>query len=363
MIYLDHHSTTPVDARVAKAMWPYFMDNFGNPAAVHALGEEAKIAVEDAREKVAGLLGASPDQIYFTNSASEANNIVLKSLDSFTITTNSEHSSIRRCLDNRIGNVIEINILEDGNLNYQELEENLKYHEDIPKLVTIIAANNEIGTIHDLYYIGELCEKYNAKFHTDATQAIGKFPIDVNKMKLFALTMSGHKIYGPKGVGVLYVRDSSLLVPITDGGYQNTFVSGTQNVPAIVGMGEACEIINYEENIKIEQLRNYMLRKLLEEIPDIVVNGTMVNRLQNNLNISIPGIPAEVLIKGLDDVIISGGSACESGNIEPSHIIQAINSPYPDCAIRISLGRSTTQQDVEQAAMRIAEAVASMRSE
>ncbi|KKL54884.1 hypothetical protein LCGC14_2260980, partial [marine sediment metagenome] len=357
-------------------------------ASVHSFGERAKEAVEEAREKVAIIIGAKSDQIYFTNSATEANNIIIKGRILFAdkcatsiispriITSNTEHSSVKNCLskivDDRMctgyGSLSWLNIGIDnlGNLDYELLDSMLDRVTKLDTntiLVSILAVNNEIGTIHDLYRIGDICKKHNVLFHTDATQAIGNITIDVDKMNIFALTMSGHKIYGPKGVGALYVRDKSLVEPLTDGGYQNTFISGTQNVPAIVGMGKACELCNEKENIKIEQLRNCLLHKLTKEIPDIIVNGTMVNRLQNNLSVTIPGVSASILVKGMDDVIISGGPACGSGDLQPSHVIEALGTPHPECAIRIGLGRKTTQNEIEFAADRIIEIVQSIRSE
>ncbi len=386
-VYLDYNASTPVDKQVIKAMEPFFSKCFGNPASVHSFVERAKEAIEESRIKVATVINAKSDQIYFTNSATEANNIIIKGrllfVDKDTsgivspriITSNTEHSSIKNCLSKIIddrartgyGSLSWLNIGIDnlGNLDYELLDSMLNRvtkSDTNTILVSIITANNEIGTIHDLYRIGNICKKYNVLFHTDATQAIGNVTIDVDKMNIFALTMSGHKIYGPKGVGALYVRDKSLVEPLTDGGYQNTFVSGTQNVPAIVGMGKACELCNKEENIKIEQLRNCLLNKLTEEIPDLIINGTMVNRLQNNLSVTIPGISASILVKGMDDVIISGGPACESGDLQPSHVIEALGTPYPECAIRIGLGRKTTQAEIEFAANRIIEIVQSIRS-
>jgi cysteine desulfurase len=365
-------------------MEPFFSVRFGNSSAVHAMGEDAKQAVEKAREQVASLINAKSDDIYFTNSATEANNIIIRGIANQHVrntgpdikarflTTNVEHKSISASLEQiertAVLKTVYLNIDEDGNIDLDYLDNWLKTHDDI-LLVSCMAANNEIGTIHDLVKIGEICKKYNVLFHTDAVQAIGKVDIDVDKMNIFALTMSGHKIYGPKGVGALYIRDESLVEPLTHGGYQNTFSSGTQNVPAIVGLGMACEILqlteNKAENERIKKLRDYLLTLLLQGISpkDILINGTMKNRLPNNLNITIKDIQAEILVKGMDDVIISGGAACQSGNIEPSHVIKALGTPYPDCAIRISLGRWTTKEEIKYAANRIIEVVNSMKEQ
>jgi len=368
-VYLDYHSTSPVDERVVEAMSPYFSERFGNPAASHFFGEEAAEAVERAREQVASIIKAKSDNIYFTSSATEANNIILQGMQNtkgLIITTNTEHTSVIECLNN-IHNVTrtQIRINKQGKIRFKDLEERLKWAKGYSVLVSIIAANNEIGTIHELKKIGELCKKYKAIFHTDATQAIGKVDIDVDKMNISALTMSGHKIYGPKGVGVLYVRDKKIIRPIIHGGYQNIVTSGTQNVPAIVGIGAACEILkkdSKEDNKRIKKLRNKLWNGIRKQLSGVFINGTMKNRLPNNLNITIEGIKAEALIKGMDDIIISGGSACTSGDIEPSHVIIALGTPHSDCAIRFGLGRWTTEEEINYAVDRIVGVVNAIRS-
>ena len=383
-VYLDYHSTTPVDIRVAEAMKPFYSERFGNPAALHAAGLDAQEAVEEARERVAKIINAEPEQIYFTSSATMANNIILKGRLSnfrltekdgaaFFITSNTEHSSINKTISRIMKDenlylrgvyAPYIKVKNDGTIDYNDLDALINNFKDRLLLVSIIAANNEIGTIHDLDRIGDLCKKHNVLFHTDATQAIGKVSVDVKKSNIYALTMSGHKIYGPKGIGALYVRNRAFIEPLLDGGYQDILSSGTQNVPAIVGLGKACEIIKEEEHIhnaRIESLRNRLWDLLREGIDDIFINGTMEKRLPNNLNVTIKDIQAEILVKGMEDVIVSGGSACESGALDPSHVILALQTPYPDCAIRISLGRNTTEDDIIYAANRIIEVVKSIR--
>lgn len=386
IVYLDNHSSTQCDKRVIDAIEPYFYNNYGNPASPHLMGDNAKEAVEKSKIQIASLINANQNNIYFTPSASIANNIILKGRTSFVdrmgpnvvqsiIMSNTEHSSITKCLqqidyNRKISGKQEVSrgpirIDQHGELNYNALETLLKNFNHFPILVSIIAANNEIGTIHDLYRIGELCHKYNALFHTDATQAIGKVEIDVDKMNIFALSMSGHKIYAPKGIGALYIRDKYMVDPLVDGGYQDTFLSGTQNVPGIVALGKACEILNQEgkeENERIKKLRDKLWVDLSSRVPDIFINGTMKNRLPNNLNVAIKGVKAEVLIKGMDDVIVSGGSACMSGIIEPSHVITALGSQYPDCAIRFGLGRFTTEDEINYAVDRIVQVIESVRS-
>jgi cysteine desulfurase len=364
-VYLDYHSTTAVDPKVLNVMLPYFTKHYGNPASLHIMGIEAKDTIENAKQQVANIINAKSDNIFFTNSATEANNIILKSFDNGNpiVITNSEHASIIECSKHLGPNVLvkKIKIEENGTISISKLRKMISFYK--PALVSIMAANNEIGTVHDLYEIGCLCKKYGSLFHTDAAQAIGKIDIDVNEMNIFALTISGHKIYGPKGIGALYVKDASQLSPLTHGGYQNTFISGTQNVPNIVGIGKACELLieNKNENDRIGGLRNYLLDLLNAGLNNIFVNGTMHNRLPNNLNITIMNVPAKALVMGLDNVIISSGSACKSGESKSSHVIKAIKSEYPEGAIRISLGRWTTKEEIEYAANSIIAASISIR--
>jgi cysteine desulfurase len=384
MIYLDYHSTTPVDPRVVKTMEPFFSDCFGNPSAAHSMGEDAKEAVEKAREQIASLINAEPEEIYFTNSATEANNIVLKGIwlkdvkgyRSYSalsfVTSKIEHSSVLKCVQSlgggRVGyharcGTTYVEVFPNGTLNLDHLESILgKLNWPV---VSLMAANNEIGTINDIETIGNICKNRKVFYHCDAVQALGKIPIDVKKLNINALTVSGHKICGPKGIGALYLKSGRNIEPLIDGGYQNIFSSGTQNVPAIVGFGKACEILQQEseeENKRVEALKTKLFTLLLRDILDIEVNGTLQNRLPNNLNISIPGVPSEALIKGMDDIMVSGGAACESGNFEPSHVLQAIKAPRPDCSIRFGLGRWTTEEEIDYAANRIIEIVKSIRS-
>lgn len=365
VVYLDNNATTSCDSRVLDKMVPFFSDKFGNPASSHAMGEEAAEAVGLARIQVANLLGVSSEHIYFTNSATESNNIILKSVigTGEIVTSNVEHSSVDKAAEASGRNVLKIPIHSDGNLDYLELERVL--NENKVSLVSIMAVNNEIGTIFDLKRIGDMCKTHGVLFHTDAAQAVGRIDIDVDDMNIYALTMSGHKIYGPKGVGAMYVRDIGPIKPLLHGGCQNIVSSGTQNVAGIVGLGEACELVrdNYDERSRLKDLRDQLLVNLMAEIPDLIINGTMQNRVSNNLNISIPNIPSEVFIRGMDDVILSGGSACKSGDIEPSKVVLALGNPHSECALRMSVGRRTTAQDIEYASRRIIEVAKAIRGE
>lgn len=367
MIYLDYHSSTKCDPRVVEKMLPYFTEEYGNSSAVHTLGNNAKKALDGARSDIANIINASPDNVIFTHGATEANNIVLRSFENGrVITTNSEHSSVRDTVNwlflNRNLKVDYLKINENGTLNIEELEKLL--NENNVDLVSIIGANNEIGTIHDLKIIGQLCRKYNALFHTDCTQAVGKIDIDVDEMCIDALSFSAHKIYGPKGIGALYIRDCSKFDCLITGGRQEVLTSGTVNIPAAVGFAYACDLMVSEktEAVRIECLRNKLLSDLRKYISGITVNGTMDNRLYNNLNISIKDIPAELLVLGMEDVCISTGSACLSRNPEPSHVIIALDVEQPECAIRFGLGRWNTEQEIGFAVMKIAGIVNSIRN-
>lgn len=372
LIYLDYNSTTPCDPRIIKAMEPYLYNYFYNPSSSHCGGDIAKEAIEKARVQVASIIKADPENIFFTHSATEANNLVIKSfldnklIDTIghpnVISTNSEHLSILKCFLDSYDQPIKIE--KDGSINLEKLDNLIKNMNHKPKIISIIFANNIIGNIHDIKKIGKICKKYNILLHTDATQAVGNIPIDVDEMNIWALTFSAHKIYGPKACGVLFVRDVNKIKPLISGGYQEIITSGTMPTNLIVGLGKACEIMQKEGENKYKEigvLRDLLWKKISSGISDVFVNGTMKNRLTNNLNITIKGVDAEVLVKGMDDVMVSAGSACASGSLDPSHVITALGSPYPECAIRISLGRFTTKQEIEYAANRIIEIVSSIR--
>lgn len=383
-VYLDYHSTTPCDERVVKAMAPFWSECFGNPSAPHCVGEDAREAVEEARYQVAKLINAPPECIYFTSGATAANNILLQGLllkarrilgpykDVDVITTKVEHKSVLECVkemryrDEFYHHTHYLEVNNEGQLDLEKLDKILAKSLDT-LVVSVMAANNEIGTIYDIEKIGQLCKQHDVFFHTDATQAIGKVKIDVEKMNIDALSMSAHKIYGPKGIGVLYMQNSNKILPLINGGYQETITSGTLNVPAIVGMGESCRIINEEgleeENDRTGKLRDELLGRIISKIDGVSINGTMKNRLPNNLNLTIKGIKAEALVLGLDDVVVSSGSACNSGNPKPSHVLEALGQKELDCAIRLSVGRFTTEEDVVYASNRIIETIDAIRSD
>lgn len=375
-VYLDHHSTTPCDPRVVEEMLPFFTETYGNPSSPNAYGEEALEAVELARERVATSINAEPEQIYFTSSATEANNIVLRGMNIKDLIISSiEHSSVLKTaqfmkdnLDLSIESGLRlVNVNEDGMLDLDDFQ--LALNAYYPGFVSIIMANNEVGTVQDIQNIVKMCKDFpfTPGIHTDAAQALGKIDIDVKALGVDFLTMSSHKIYGPKGVGALYCkREDYMPDPLVHGGYQSGLTSGTLNVPAIVGFGKACELATGEEqkaeNERLALLRDYLLDRLKDKITGIQVNGSMESRLPNNLNISIDGVPSEAIIVGMDDVIVSGGAACQSsGRRIASHVLLAMGVKNPDCAIRFGLGRWTTPKEIEYAVDRIAEVVNDIR--
>lgn len=381
-VYLDYHSTTPCDIRVVKAMEPYFSECFGNPSAVHSAGEEAKEAIEEARVHVARMINAPPECVFFTSGATASNNILLQGLllkcrrilgpfkEVNIITTQVEHGSVLECLkemryrDEMHHKTHYLSVDSDGNLIKEELEKALLNSLDT-LAVSIMAANNEIGTVYDIENIGQICRGANVFFHTDATQAIGKIDIDVEKMHIDALSMSAHKIYGPKGVGALYMRNKNKILPLMSGGYQEVITSGTINAPAIVGFGKACELLlkeKDEENKRTKILRDRLLYKLQNNIDNIIINGTMKNRLPNNLNVTIKGVKAEVFVLGMDDIIVSSGAACGSRSPKPSHVLTAIGNERPEFGIRFGLGKDNTEEEIDYTADRIIEITKSIRS-
>lgn len=360
-VFLDHHSTTPLDPKVLKAMMPYFTTKYGNPSSQHDMGAQALEAVENARDQVAKIIGANSNQIYFTNSATEANNVVLQCAgDSLVyLSTNYEHPSVSKTLDylkqsHRVSQIVKFKANKDGTLDLEKLLKSFRAY--CPSLVSVMAANNEIGVINPVAEIGKICKENDVLFHTDATQAVGKTPIDIKDIDF--LTFSSHKIYGAKGAGALYCKNPKLLQPLIYGGLQNTFTSGTINVPAVVGFGKACELMveNADEGKRIGALRDALLDRLLSEIKGSYVNGTMENRLYNNISLTIPGVSGRDLVGALSgEVCISTGSACHSLKFKPSDTIKALKIEHPDCVIRISLGRFNTAKEIKIAGTKIIE--------
>lgn len=380
-IYLDYQATTPVDERVLAAMLPYFSERFGNPHSVHHVyGREAEAAVDEARALVAALIGAEPREVVFTSGATESNNTVIKGVARYrapfgrrhVVTVGTEHKcvleSCRRLETNDEAEVTYLPVRGNGLIDPDRLAAAIR--EDTA-LVSVMAVNNEIGVVQPLEEIGALCRERGVHFHTDAAQAAGKIPLDVNAMNIDFLSISGHKMYAPKGIGALYVRrrPRARLEPMLDGGGQERAIrSGTVAAPLAVALGEACRISGEEmesESARLRDLRDRMRARLSEGIPDLAINGDLERRVPGNLSITIPGLDAETLIETLCGVAVSTASACSSAAVEPSYVLSALGLSDADAAasIRIGLGRPTTAEEVDRAAEEIREAVARLRAE
>lgn len=373
-IYLDHNATTPVDPRVLKEMLPYFTEVFGNAASIdHEFGHEAKLAVDKAREQIAKAINASPDEIIFTSGATESNNIALFGIaerysdkGKHIITCVTEHKAVLDCckrLEQKGFSITYLSVDEFGLINLDDLKKAITPD---TILISIMAANNEIGTTTPLEEIGKIAHSHGVLFHSDAAQAIGNIPIDVQKMNVDILSISGHKIYGPKGIGALYRRKSNPRVnlnPVIYGGGQEKGIrSGTLNVPGIVGMGKAIEIAIKEmpsATKKYKTWSKYILDELGKNINGIQLNGHPTERLAHNINVSIPEIESRALIVLLKDVAISTGSACTTTTVEPSYVISALGfgEGRSHSAIRISVGRFNTQDEIKKGVKSIIEGV------
>jgi cysteine desulfurase len=367
-IYLDNQATTRTDPRVVEAMLPYFTEIFGNPhSEQHAHGRAAMAAVDQARARVAALLGAEPREIVFTSGATESNNIAIKGTARFhagrkrhVVTCATEHKCVLECcrrLEREGFRVTFLGVQRDGLVALEALEDAI---EDDTVLVSIMAANNEIGVIQPIADIGRICRARGVYFHCDAAQAVGKVPIDVAAMNIDLLSVSGHKLYGPKGIGALYVRRRPRvrLEPLFDGGGQERGVrSGTLPAPLCVGLGVACEIAGAEmaaEDGRLTALRDRLLAALRDGLDDVRLNGHPTQRLAGNLNVSFPGVRLEDLFEALDDLSFSSGSACTSVAVEPSYVLRALGVPdvLAASSVRLGLGRFTTAAEVDYAAER-----------
>jgi len=361
-IYLDYAATTPVDPRVLRAMLPYFSEKFGNTMSLHYFGQEAKEALEESREIVADLMGAKPSEIIFTSSATESNNLALKGIafankekGNHIIISSIEHSCIMesaKWLERQGFEITRLKVDKYGLVDPDEVKRAIKKN---TILVSIIHANNEIGTIEPIEEIGKICKERGVYFHTDAAQSFGKIPIDVNKMNVDLLTASSHKMYGPKGAAALFVREGTKIEPILHGGgHEAGLRSSTVNVPAIVGFAKACEICKKEmekEAKRLIKLRDKLIKGVLEKIPGSHLNGHPTKRLPNNANFWFEGVEGESLVIQLDLMGISAstGSACSSEKLEPSHVLLAIGLTPEQAhgSLRLSLGRWTRKEEID----------------
>ena len=378
-IYLDYQATTPTDPRVVEAMLPYFTRQFGNPhSRQHVYGWTAEDAVEAARRQVATLIGAQAREITFTSGATEANNIAIKGAAFIDpardkiVTCATEHKCVleacRRLMEQGL-RIVELPVGRDGLIDLAALAREI---DERTALVSIMAVNNEIGVIQPIAEIGRLAHQRGALFHTDAAQAVGKILLDVEAMNIDLASISGHKLYGPMGIGALYVRrrlPGLQLSPLFDGGGQERGLrSGTLPLPLCVGLGAACEIAGQEmqaESERLRSLRDALLAALRRRLPDVGLNGDLQARVAGNLNVSFSGIDAEDLMMDVKDVAVSSGSACSSAAIEPSYVLRALGlgDDQARASLRISLGRFTTAEEVERAAERLAEGVIRLRKE
>ena len=362
IIYLDNSATTPIKSEVLQEMMPYLTTEYGNASSLYSVGRSAKRAIEKARNRVAELLNCNHNEIYFTGGGSESDNIALKGFayankekGNHIITSKIEHPAILetcKTLERQGFEVSYINVNEDGIIDVEELIKSIKTN---TILISVMTANNEVGTIQPIEEIAKIAHDNNIVFHTDAVQAIGNVQIDVEKMRIDMLSLSSHKINGPKGVGALYIKNGIEVEKFINGGHQEKDRrAGTENVAGIVGIGKAAEIArkNMETHIRnLIKIRDYYIKKVQKEIPNIRINGSMENRLPGNANISFKGINASELIFKLDErgICVSSGSACSSGNTNPSHVLTAMNVPevYLNSAIRTTFGDNNTFEQVD----------------
>ena len=377
-VYLDYHATTPVDPRVLEAMLPYFSEDFGNPASrQHTYGWKAQEAVDRARGEVAALIGATAGEIVFTSGATESNNLAIKGCaqscrdrGDHIVTVVTEHKSVLdsfKRLERDGWRVTWLGVDADGFIRLDELRAAVT---DKTVLVSVMAANNEIGVLQPLAEIGAIASAAGAMLHTDAAQAAGKVPIDVNAMGIDLLSLTGHKYYGPKGAGALYIRRKKprlqLACQIDGGGHEQGLRSGTLNVPGIVGLGRAAAICRSEmaaESARLSGLRDRLLEGLRSDLDGVRVNGSLAHRLPHNLHVSFEAIEGEALLMALGDLAVSTGSACSSGSQAPSHVLVAIGAVGENAgaSIRFGLGRTTTGADIDFAIDRVTTVVKSLR--
>ena len=377
-IYLDYSATTPCDPRVVARMVPFFTDTFGNAASrSHAFGWTAEAAVEEARSQVAQLIGAHPKEVLWTSGSTEANNLAIKGVaqmykqkGNHLITAVTEHKAVidpMKYLETQGYEVTWLEVDDQGHVDLKQLEDAIT---DKTILVSLMAANNEVGTAHPLKEIGAICKAKGTLFHTDATQAPGKLPLDVEAQHVDLMSISAHKMYGPKGVGCLYVRRKSPRVRLTSqmdgGGHERGMRSGTLNVTGIVGMGEAAKLCREEmdqEVPKLMALRDRLQDRVMKALPDAVINGDPEHRLPHLTNISFPYVEGESLLMGIKEVAVSSGSACTSASLEPSYVLKSLGlgDELAHSSIRFSLGRFTTEEEVDFAVDRVITEVQRLR--
>jgi cysteine desulfurase len=377
-IYMDNHATTPLDPRVFEAMRPYFTEVFGNAASRnHSFGWQAEEAVEKARKQVADLIGATSKEIVFTSGATESDNLALKGVadmyaerGNHMITAATEHKAILdscKHLEKQGLRVTYLPVQTNGLVDLDQLRDAIT---DKTILVSIMYANNEIGVVQNMREIGKIAKDRGVLVHSDATQAVGKVPVDVTRDNIDIMSISAHKMYGPKGVGALYVRRRNPRVQLTSqmdgGGHERGMRSGTLNVTGIVGLGEACALAKAgmpEESKRMAYLRDKLKDRLLASLDEVYINGTMDSRLPNNLNISFAFVEGESLLMGINDVAVSSGSACTSATLEPSYVLKALGAgdDLAHSSIRFGLGRFNTEEEVDYVTAKVVDVVRKLR--
>ncbi len=366
-IYMDHHATTPVDPRVLAAMLPYFSDAFGNAASrTHRFGWAAEAAVEAARESIGRLIGASGKEIVFTSGATESDNLALKGVAEYAsskgnhlVTTAIEHKAVLdscKRLQKQGFEVTVVGVGKDGRVSPDDIRAALT---DKTILVSVMLANNEVGTVQPIREIGAITRERGILFHCDAVQGLGRTPFDVDALNVDLASLSAHKVYGPKGVGALYVRRAKprvrLMAQMDGGGHERGMRSGTLNVPGIVGFGKACDLLLSEgdcETARLRALRDRLHRRILAETSDVTLNGHAEHRLAGNLNLSFAFVEGEALMMAIRDVAVSSGSACTSASLEPSYVLRAmgVDEDLAHSSIRFGLGRFNTEEEVDYVA-------------
>ncbi len=378
-IYMDYHATTPVDKRVLDAILPYFSEKFGNSSSrQYAFGWIAEEGVESARATISNIIGAQAREIVFTSSSTESNNLAIKGVaeawkqnGNHIITVQTEHKSVLdvcKKLEKNGSQVTYLSVSEEGLIDLQKLFDSIT-----PKtiLVSVMTANNEIGIIQQIAEIGKICRQKNVFFHTDATQAVGYLNVNVEQMNIDLMSFNAHKIYGPKGIGALYVRNANPKVKIAmqmdGGGHERGMRSGTLNVPGIIGLAKAMEICSMERDIEVARLsslRDKMYSTFSSELDEVYLNGSQSNRLPHNLNLSFLHVDNNALMMSMKDIALSTGSACSTSDSEPSHILKAMHLPVErlHSAIRFSLGRFTTEEEVDYVINRTIENVQKLRT-
>jgi cysteine desulfurase len=377
-IYFDNHATTRTDPRVFDAMKPYFLDIFGNAASRnHSFGWEAEEATEKGRKQIADLIGATAKEIVFTSGATESNNLAIKGVaemyaerGNHIITQATEHKAVLdtcKRLEKDGVRVTYLPVQQNGLIDLNQLREAIT---DKTILITIMYANNEIGVVQPIQEIGKIAREKGVLFHTDAVQAVGKIPVNVQTDNIDILSLSAHKLYGPKGVGALYVRRRNPRVQLTaqidGGGHERGMRSGTLNVPGIVGLGAACEIAQREmaeETRRLRYLRDKLKDKLMTELDEVYINGSWEHRLPHNLNISFAYVEGESLLMGINDIAVSSGSACTSATLEPSYVLKALGAgdDLAHSSIRFGIGRFNTEEEVDYVAAKVIDVVTKLR--